>query len=265
MSKQNTIFGIKLTDIGITGLIDQILVWVSEGNLLRVVNNLNVHAISLANKDLEFRKALNQSDIVFCDGYGVKIAAKILGVDVGERMTPPDWIDDLFKIAENKSFKLYFLGDENSVIHKFVLMIKEKYPNLIVVGFHHGFIHNDIRLSEQVVRDISSKTIDVLVVGMGMPLQEMWIVKNKKQLNAKVTISVGALFRWYTKTEKRGPKFLTDNGFEWLTRLLIQPRKVWKRYIYEIPCFFILVLKERIRYYYSCCHSEKKHNYSDVL
>ncbi len=247
MLNQNTIFRIKLTDIGVSNLIEQIVVWISEGHRGRIISYLNVHGILIANKNHDFRDVLNQADIVFCDGYGVKIAAKILGVDVGERMSPPDWIDSLFKIAEQKSYRLFFIGDESVVINQFAIMVKEKYPNLIIAGFHHGFFHQDISLSEQIVKDISAKTIDVLIVGMGMPLQETWIMTNKHRLNAKVVLSVGALYRWYTHTEKRGPKLLTDNGFEWLTRLLMYPKKVWRRYVLEIPYFLLLILIEKIR------------------
>lgn len=247
MSNQNTIFGIKLTNINISNLIEQIIICLSEKKAILIVNYLNVHAVSLAKKNHVFREALNQSDIVFCDGFGIKVAAKILGANVGERMTPPDWIDDLFKVAEQKSYNLYFLGDEDEVIQKFVKAIKIKYPKLIIAGFHHGFFHQDIKLSEQIVKDISANMIDVLIVGMGMPLQETWINKNKNYLNARVIISVGALYRWYTHTEKRGPKLLTDNGFEWLTRLVMYPRKVWKRYVFELPYFLVLVLFEKIR------------------
>lgn len=247
MSNQNSIFGIKLTDINISSLIEQIILCLSEKKTILIINYLNVHGVSLAKKHHDFREALNQSDIVFCDGYGIKIAAKMLGANVGERMTPPDWIDDLFKVAEKNSYRFYFLGDENAVIQKFVTMVKKKYPKLIIAGFHHGFFHKDIELSEQIVRDISTKTIDVLIVGMGMPLQETWINKNKNHLNVKVIISVGALYRWYTHTEKRGPKLLTDNGFEWLTRLLMYPKNVWKRYVFEIPNFLYLIIAEKTR------------------
>ncbi len=247
MSNQNSIFGIKLTNIDISSLIKQIMVWISQGNTLRIINNLNVHAILIAKKNHEFAKALNKSDIVFCDGFGIKVASKILGTDVGTRMTPPDWIDDLFKVAEKNSFRLYFLGDENEVIQKFVEQVKTNYPNLVVTGFHDGFFHHDIKLCNQIVKEISVKEIDILIVGMGMPIQETWIEKNKNQLNVKVTISVGALYRWYTKTEKRGPKLLTDNGFEWLTRLVMYPQKIWRRYVFELPYFMVLVLFEKIR------------------
>ena len=160
MSNQNSIFGIKLTNIDISSLIKQIMVWISQGNTLRIINNLNVHAILIAKKNHEFAKALNKSDIVFCDGFGIKVASKILGTDVGTRMTPPDWIDDLFKVAEKNSFRLYFLGDENEVIQKFVEQVKTNYPNLVVTGFHDGFFHHDIKLCNQIVKEISVKEED---------------------------------------------------------------------------------------------------------
>ncbi|MBN1780051.1 WecB/TagA/CpsF family glycosyltransferase [bacterium] len=250
MSKNNTLFKIKLSVINVQRLVEAIVSSISKSNKLLIVNYLNVHGVILARKNSQFRGALNQSDIVFCDGFGVKLAAKILGTDVGDRMTPPDWIDDLFKVAEHNSFRLYFVGDEDAVIIKFIDILKEKFPNIVIAGFHHGFFHDDINVCDWVVQDIASKKIDILIVGMGMPVQEIWIDKYKLKLNAKVILTVGALYRWYSQTEIRGAKLLTDNGFEWLTRLIMYPQKVWKRYMFELPQFIILVINEKIRRIY---------------
>ncbi|KIC94685.1 hypothetical protein OI18_11090 [Flavihumibacter solisilvae] len=208
-----------------------------------MVNYVNVHAYHLSFKDQAFRNILNRSDIVFCDGFGVKLGAKMLGLRLGERMTPPDWIDELFAMCENEKVSIYFLGDEDYVVKRFTEMVGEKFPNLRIAGYNNGFFSKSSDENNRVINDINASGAEILITGMGMPLQEKWAFEHREQLRPKVVIGAGALFRWYAKIEKRGPRIVTDNGFEWLWRLFVQPKKVWKRYIIELPYFFMVVLK----------------------
>jgi N-acetylglucosaminyldiphosphoundecaprenol N-acetyl-beta-D-mannosaminyltransferase len=79
-----------------------------------------------------------------------------------------------------------------------------------------------------------------------MPLQEKWVIENFEQLQSHAFIAVGALFRWHAKVEKRGPRLFTDHGLEWLWRLFVQPQKVWRRYLVELPLFFIVIFKKKL-------------------
>lgn len=185
-----------------------------------LVNNVNVHACNLAYNDPEFRDILNRSEVVFCDGFGVKLGAQLLSKKLGQRMTPPDWIDELFKLCVKRRYCIYFLGDTHEVVLSFARTAKEKYPALRVVGQHDGFFipgsDDDIRITNQ-IRQLKP---DVILTGMGMPLQEKWAWGAKARLGQGVIIATGALFRWYTGVEIRAPRWVTQTGFEWLARLI---------------------------------------------
>jgi len=206
----------------------------------------NIHAINLANIDPLFKKNLNQGDVVFCDGFGAKLGAWILGHSLGDRMTPPDWIDSLCDHLAEAGYSIFLLGDEHFVAEKCASLLKQRHQKLIVAGTHHGFFLKTGRENEKLIERINAVQPDLLIVGFGMPLQENWIEENASKLNAKVFFAVGALFRWYTGSDKRAPKFFTNNGFEWLFRLIVQPRKVWRRYIIGNPIFFLRILREKI-------------------
>lgn len=212
-----------------------------------LINYVNAHAFYLSFGNNQFRKALNNSDIVFCDGFGVKLAAKILKVEIGERMTPPDWIDELLENCAKKGYGVYFLGDEAPVVKQFAKVVTLRHPNLIVSGFHHGFFNKTGPENSQVIEAINKSGAQLVITGMGMPIQEIWAEENKSQLQVNAIVATGALFRWYAQIEKRGPRIFTDNGFEWLWRLFVQPKKVWKRYIVELPYFFGVVIKRRAK------------------
>jgi len=93
---------------------------------------------------------------------------------------------------------------------------------------------------------INHSNAKVLIVGMGMPLQERWIIENQSKLsNVKIIMPVGALFDYLANSIPRGPKFMTDYGFEWLARLFIEPKRLWRRYLIGIPLVFSRIVKHR--------------------
>lgn len=238
------LLGLKIHKIDTSELLVRIISALKVKEKLRVYH-LNVHAFDIAFKNPSFKEVINDGDIIFCDGFGVKLGAKILGKSIGERMTPPDWIDDLCDVLLKNNFSIFLLGDEPGVANLCAEKILEKHPSLKITGAYHGFFNKTGDENEKVVTLINSQAPDVLLIGFGMPLQEKWITDNFKKLDSCVFISVGALFRWYSKVDRRGPKFFTNNGLEWLWRLFVHPRKVWRRYLIELPVFFGVILKKK--------------------
>lgn len=211
-----------------------------------LVNNVNVHACNIAFKDEEFRSILNSSEIVFCDGFGVKLGARLLGKTLGQRLTPPDWIDDFFKLCVKRRYCLYFIGDTPDVVTRFADRARENHPGLRVVGYHDGFFDAAGDQEVRLMNEINRLRPDMILTGMGMPRQEKWAWRARTRLGKGVIIAAGALFRWYTGTEKRAPRWITQNGFEWLARLAAAPRKHFQRYVIGLPLFFARIAGQRL-------------------
>jgi N-acetylglucosaminyldiphosphoundecaprenol N-acetyl-beta-D-mannosaminyltransferase len=93
---------------------------------------------------------------------------------------------------------------------------------------------------------INQSGASVLLVGFGMPVQELWITSYREQLRPLVVFSVGAAFDYAAGNVVRGPRWLTQYGFEWLARLAIEPRRLWKRYLLGLPEFALLVGRQWI-------------------
>jgi len=210
-----------------------------------LIHNVNVHACNIACNDPEFRGILNASEAVFCDGFGVKLGAWMLGKKLGPRMTPPDWIDELFALCARRRYSVYFLGDTEPVVGRFAAQVKANHPTLRVAGFKDGFFRLDGEESLRMIREIQRLGPDIILTAMGMPRQEKWAWQAKARLGKGVIIATGALFRWYTGTEQRAPRWVTQSGFEWLSRLAGSPRTHFKRYVIGLPLFFFRVLKQR--------------------
>lgn len=236
--------GVHISVVDVQDLLDFIVSKAMDKSVTRI-NNVNVHAMNLAVSNREFRDVLNGSDVVFCDGFGVKIGAFLRGIRLGRRMTPPDWIDELFLRCVEEDLSVYALGDEEEEVAAFVRDVMQRFPALRIVGHHHGFFDVHGRENEAVVREISAAGADVVLVGMGMPRQEIWASDAASKLPKGILISTGALFRWYTGSKRRSPRWMTDHGLEWLGRLLLEPNRMWRRYVVGNPLFFWRVLTRR--------------------
>ncbi len=211
-----------------------------------LVNNVNAHACNLACADPDFMKILNASDVVFCDGFGVKLAARLLGKTLGDRMTPPDWIDDLFRFCIKKHYCVYFIGDTRDVVFRFKDAVHKKYPHLRILGCHDGFFDMEQDGALRILNDINRLKPDIILTGMGMPRQEKWAWQAKGRLGQGTIIATGALFRWCTGVERRAPDWMTQHGLEWLARLAMAPRKHFKRYVIGLPLFLLRILKQKV-------------------
>ena len=203
----------------------------------------NAHAVTLAAHDTAFANALDSADVVFCDGYGVYVGARILGHPVPERFTPPDWISQLVHLCVETHSSMYFLGSRPGVAQEAATILLKHNP-LVHIESHHGYFEKEGLESDLIVRIINESQAGVVLVGFGMPMQELWVTRNRKSLNAPVVMTVGALFGHLAGVHRRAPTWMTNNGFEWLGRLVAEPSRLWTRYLIGLPVFCALVLKQ---------------------
>ena len=212
-----------------------------------LVLNVNVHCYNMIFKNPWMRDFFNNAKMVFCDGSGVALGAKILGLRTPIRFTPADSIWNLAALAEKKGHSFYFLGAKEGIAEKAAQKMQERYPNLKITT-HHGYFSKDRNSVEnqKIIEDINASKANILVVGFGMPIQEKWLQENWDQLNVNIGFPAGALFDYVSGELRRGPRWMTENNLEWLARLLIEPKRLWKRYFVGNTVFLHKVIAERI-------------------
>lgn len=216
---------------------------VGDGRL--TVFYANVHAANLAQRDAAFRAAYEAADLVFCDGQGLRLGAAILGEPLPERFTPPDWIDALAATCAARGAGLFLLGGRPGVAERAAARLTARHPGL-PTGAHHGYFLGSPADEAAALEAVGAFAPAVLLVGMGMPLQERWVAERRAALAAPVVMTVGALFDYLGDSVPRGPRWLTDNGLEWLCRLYYEPRRLWRRYLLGNPSFMLRVLRARL-------------------
>ncbi len=214
----------------------------NEGALIA---NVNIHAMNLAWKDTRYRQILNTADLVFVDGAGVVLGGRIAGIDLGPRMTPADWIDALFDRCASRRWPVFWLGDTEEVGAAFESKLRERHPGCPFAGRQHGYFDHFGAEGEALALRIRDSGARVLLVGMSMPLQEKWIARHLVDLGPVVCLAVGGLARIYTGHIRRGPRWMTNYGLEWLYRLAMQPRYTWRRYLLGNPAFLLRVVLNR--------------------
>lgn len=223
-------------------LLARITGWVGGGGPPRKVMYVNAHVLNQSQEDRELHDVLERADLVYCDGYGVRLAAKALDVEIPHRMTGADWIRDLATLCERGGQSLYLLGCEPGVAAEAAARLARWHPRLRIAGSHHGYFEPGSPHDERVIEDINARRPDIVLVGMGTPKQELWVDHNAHRLDTAVLWTVGSLFDWVSERLPRAPSWLADNGLEWIFRLAIEPQRMWRRYLLGNPVFISRVL-----------------------
>ena len=200
----------------------------------------NVNSISLSFNNEKVKNLFSDFDIVHPDGFGVFLGLKILlGKSFqSKRISGSDLYEHLIKYGIDNKYNFFFFGDKDITLNQ----ININYPLLKVVGSQNGYNFDNKVLIDK----INHKDVDILIVGLGSPKQEEWIISNKEKINSKVIIAVGDGIKVFAGIKKRGPKFLQILGLEWIVRLFYEPKRLWRRYIVGIPLFILRILKYKL-------------------
>jgi N-acetylglucosaminyldiphosphoundecaprenol N-acetyl-beta-D-mannosaminyltransferase len=209
------------------------------------ISYANIHALNLAVEIPWFKKYLQNSLLTYCDGEGVKLGARLLGHRIPERIVFSDWIDDVCQVAASQRLGIYLLGGKEGVAETAASKLSDRIPGLIVSGTHHGFFHSEDE--ERIVKQINDSKAQILIVGMGMPLQESWILSHHQLLTPNIILNAGSCFDYVAGAKRRCPGWMGKFGLEWVYRLFQEPRRLWKRYLIGNPLFILRVLSARFR------------------
>jgi N-acetylglucosaminyldiphosphoundecaprenol N-acetyl-beta-D-mannosaminyltransferase len=217
--------------------------WATQPRTRRVMY-VNAHVVNQSQVTPGLAEALRRADLVYCDGYGVRLAARAMHLEVPHRMTGADWIWSLAALCELSGVSIYLLGSEPPLARQAAARLARWYPGLEIAGAHHGFFELDSPHNERVIEDIIEHRPRIVLVGMGTPKQELWVDRYADRLGGAVVWTVGALFDYVSGRTPRAPRWLADNGLEWIFRLAIEPHRMWRRYLIGNPVFLSRVLAE---------------------
>ena len=213
-----------------------------------LINTINQYSLCIAEQEPAFKKALLGSDILLPDGMAVVAAVRLLTGQKIKKIAGADVHLHLLQELEQKGGSCFYLGSSETTLLKIKERIAIDFPHVRVgtysPPYQTEFSHDK---KSQKVQAVNAFQPDVLFVGMTAPKQEKWAYSHKEFLDARIICSIGAVFDFYAGTVERPSPFWIKLRMEWFIRLLKEPKRMWKRYLYYGPVFIGLVLKEKIR------------------
>lgn len=225
---------------------------VISGRRRLLVGFINLHTVFCHKRSDAVREFFARADLVYVDGMPVVWWLRCLGkpARAKHRATFVDWLPLLLECARDRRWRVYYLGNRPGVTADVAAQFRARLPGLQIRTHHGHFDHNvDSPDNRQVVEDINRYAPDVLLVGMGTPLQERWIVANADRLNASVIHPCGATADYFAGVVPCPPRVLGRLGLEGLYRAMCEPRRLWRRYLVEPLLLLDLALRDLHRAY----------------
>ncbi len=210
---------------------------------------INAHVINVAATNHSYSRVLAGMDRLYADGSGMALAARLNRSPLADNVNGTDLFPLLCAAARKAGVKIFLLGGKPGVAEAASETLESMGYGGVVAGTHHGYIskHED---NQNAIDEINASGASMLLVGMGVPLQDVWIAQNFGSLQTPVVIGVGGLFDFFSGNVSRAPAFLRSFGCEWVWRLMQEPGRLWSRYLLGNALFIMRALlfaaRERI-------------------
>lgn len=210
-----------------------------KNNKKTFVVTANPETFMISEKNEDVRKMLLDKETVMVpDGIGVLKAGKKIGYKIEERITGIDIANELLKFGNEQKKSIYLFGSKQEVIDSMKIVIKEQYPNLKLVGTSNGYVTDKDKVFDEIVK----LEPDIVLVALGIPLQEMLIYKHLNRFKKGIFVGVGGSFDVMSGMKKRAPKIFIKLNLEWLYRIMKEPKR-FKRF-YNSNVKFILEIRK---------------------
>jgi N-acetylglucosaminyldiphosphoundecaprenol N-acetyl-beta-D-mannosaminyltransferase len=235
MTVRLRILGVEVDALTEAELFATIEKTISDGEQKFIAHH-NLHSIYLALQDSEMRDFYESADIIIADGMSLVLAGQLSGQKIRRRhrISWTDMILPLMKRAADNGWRVFFLGGAPGIPERVVCLLKAKFPGL-EIDAHHGYLDDggSNAATPDVIRRIASCNPRILVIGMGMPRQEHLVARNAASLPANIVITAGACMDYLVGEKRMAPRWLGKIGLEWTYRLFTEPRRLYRRYLFE--------------------------------
>jgi len=242
--KEIRAFNIRIHPLCRTEFLSIIKSNLKDGNQV-VQIGVNSASINGLVKNGDFRRAVNNADLVNVDGVSVVWALRFLGYKVPERVATPDLADDILSMAQKEGYSIFLLGAKDSILFSCKKNLEAAYPKLKIAGYRNGYFKAEEE--SLIVDSINEVKPDILFLGMPSPQKELFFEKYRHSLTARYILGVGGYFDIISGFTKRAPPWVQKIGMEWFHRFIQEPGRMWHRYMVGTSKFLGLVIKEKFR------------------
>jgi N-acetylglucosaminyldiphosphoundecaprenol N-acetyl-beta-D-mannosaminyltransferase len=240
---KKTVLGVPINLSSYQTSTKKIIQWAKE-HQSQYICAANVHVVMEAYDHKEFKEILKTSDMVTPDGMPLVWMLRLKGVKGQTRVYGPTLMLHVLEMAAKEQIPVGFYGGDDLTLGRLVERLRERFPGLLVAyAFSPPFRPLEKLESEKITEEISSSGARILFVGLGCPKQETWMAEHKGKIPT-VMLGVGAAFDIHADTKPQAPTWIQAIGMEWLFRLLHEPRRLARRYLYNNPRFVLLAFAD---------------------
>lgn len=212
----------------------------------RIIAHHNTHSVYLYHRDAKMRALYARAHRIHVDGMPLVFLGRLSGRPLRRqhRVTYVDWIRPLMALASTRGYRVFFLGSSPAVAERGAVQLRKEFPDLVLATHHGHFDAGSGVENAQILNAIRSFRSDIVMVGMGMPRQEHWVLDHLDQIHAHVILTAGACLDYVAGAVPTPPRWMGRWGLEWLFRLGSDPRRLWRRYLIEPWFVFRLFLRD---------------------
>jgi len=213
-----------------------------------LVGVVNVAKLVNARKDQGLRRSLDRATVRVADGTPLVWLSRLMGTTLPERLTGIDIMYRLMERASEKHYRVYFLGARSEILQRVLEFVKTNYPGVGIAGYHHGYF--SAGEEKDIAEDIRESRPTILFVAMSSPKKENFLDNWFEFMQVPVSHGVGGAFDILAGETNRAPLWMQKAGLEWFYRLIQEPGRLWKRYLFTNLAFVKLsvpaVIKARL-------------------
>ncbi len=238
---KHNILGVGISAVDYESAVEKIISAACEKRPF-AVSALAVHGVMTGALDAIHRFRLNKLDLVVPDGQPVRWALNWLyKIKLPDRVYGPNLTLKVCEKAAEKGLNIYLYGSQTEVLDKFEANLKEKFPRLEIAGKQPSRFRQ-VTAEEQfeIAETIKKSGASIVLVGLGCPRQETWAFENRELIGLPM-MAVGAAFDFHAGTVSQAPEWAQKRGLEWFYRLVQEPKRLWKRYVYLNPLYLLMV------------------------
>jgi N-acetylglucosaminyldiphosphoundecaprenol N-acetyl-beta-D-mannosaminyltransferase len=246
MAERVNILGVGVSAINMASALALIERWIASRRR-HYVCITGVHGVMESQRDPDVRRIHNAAGLVTPDGMPMVWLAWAAGHRGADRVYGPDLMLAVLERSVERGYRHFLYGASDETLARLEANLLARFPGLDIVGTHSPpFRPLTAEEDAAVVEIINAARPDVVWVGLSTPKQERWMAEHRDRLEAPVLVGVGAAFDFHAGVVRQAPRFIQRSGFEWLFRLLMEPRRLWRRYLRNNPAFLWSIAGQKL-------------------
>jgi N-acetylglucosaminyldiphosphoundecaprenol N-acetyl-beta-D-mannosaminyltransferase len=243
------VLGVRFAAVQIEDVIREMEEWISTDRRTHCISVSNVHSVIESQNNPGFMRVLNTSDLNVPDGMPIIWMGRSQGHRLPRRVYGPDLFMEFCLETQDMPYRHFFYGAAPEVLELLVENFKKQFPGIKVAGFYAPPFRPLTEEEDlEVIEIINDAAPDVLWVGLGCPKQEFWISAHRESIHVPVIAGIGQAFNIYAGQTRQAPKWLREHGLEWLFRLILEPRRLWRRYLIGNLKFIFGLFRHSLRW-----------------